>query len=949
MATPALHAQTTGSLRGEVRSGERGAGNALIEVLGSDRSVRADARGNFVLDGLPVGNHVLRVTAADGNVREESITVSAGAQATATINVSAGDATALSVVEVTGVRAAIFSARAQERANDTVSRVITADRVGQFADQNVAESLQRLPGLTIDRDGGEGRRINVRGLGPLFNPVSLNGMRIGTSDLDRDAVVDLLPNDLLGTVTVMKTLTPNMMADAIGGAVDLRAIDPFERDPGGQVRLEASRQDYAGSTDPRFNAVYTDRIEGDAFGRFGYSVAMSYSDRSLEGDVIRNRGTPRYSRVGGECTLASEPGCFLRSERIENRLDFSERERIGASVNLEWQPNDGQSLYLRLIDSRFEQSNQTFNDRWQVATNSAVTIGPQVGSFRNSELRKQVGVLERDERSWMGQLGGSTRLDSWTFDYFAGISRNTLDIPENLNGRFRVRGITIDVAQTPNVSYVSGRPGTAATSNPANPANFAFDQLTLIEEFRDDDIQMAVFDATRYMEWGERYGSIKFGANLSRRDKEVDRQETVGNPAATGGVGNVTLANLTLRNFDTRIPNWGFHPDGREALDLFRRARGVLLPSVVNSAAEDFSVEEDVNSIYLMGTIDWTETVRLIGGVRYEDTKWLTSGKELETFDPLVGNDVLSVRDLPTVENTYGNLLPSMHLRWEPDDTQVVRASVSSAIIRPNFDEGSATRQVTTAEILGAPGTFRRTVAGGNPLLDPLRALQFDLSWAWYPDESTFVYAGVFGKRIKDFFVDGEFLGADVARLGLPVGNGTRNGGFDVARVILNGDTATVRGVELAFERAFVELPGVWSGLFVAGNYTWLDSESEVPLLRPNETLPLIDQADRLANLSLGWENEQFTFRVSGNYRGEQLDILSSNPVLDEILAPWFAYDVNLRWNITPEWQLYFDAANLDARKDATRYRGDVNGTFASDEAVNDFGPSYGLGLRFTF
>jgi TonB-dependent receptor len=855
----------------------------------------------------------------------------------------------LEKIEVVGVRAAIFNSRALERQADNLKNVITADKVGQFTDQNVAESLQRLPALVIDRDAGEARRINIRGLGPLFNPVSLNGMRIGSSDLDRDSVVDVLPNDLLGTIEVIKTLTPDMDADAIGGAVDLRAIDPFERDPGGQVRLEASRQDYRGDTDPKVNAIYNGNSDLASGGRFGYSFAASFSDRSLQGNVIRNRGTPRYSRVGGECTNPTDPGCFLRSERIENRVDQTERERRGIAVNLDWQPSDAHEFYLRAVDSRYDQEISQWNDRWQIANNSAVTIGPNVGTFRNAELRKQVTFSTREERTWMAQLGGASRAGDWLFEYFLGASENDLDIPENLLGRFRIRGIFADVVQTPNVSYVSGRRGTAATSDPSNPANYAFDQLTLNQERRLDEIRTLKLDATREFEFSDRPTSFKFGIKLNRRDKETDRTETVGNPAGTGGVGNVTLADLDLIDLDTDIPFYGFQPARGPTLDLFRRARAVLAPSLANSAANDLGVAEDVDAAYLMGTIDINTSLRLFGGVRVERTNWEASGTEFEEIDPLTGNDILSVRALPSVENDYTDVLPSLHLRWEPREDLVWRAAFTTALIRPNFDEASATRSTSTEEIAGAPGTYFRSTSSGNPLLDPLKAYQFDLSLAWYPDEATYLFGGVFYKRIEDFFVDALFEGAAVARIGLPVGNGTINGGFDTAEAFLNGDRATVRGAEFAFEKAFIELPGFWSGLFVSGNFTIQDSDSEIPLLRPGESLPLIDQADRVANLSVGWENERFSVRVAANYRDEQVDAYSSSPFLDEILGEWFAYDVSLRWNIDDRWQLYVDAVNLDARKDPTRLRGDANGTFASDEGVNDFGPSYALGVRYSF
>jgi TonB-dependent receptor len=868
-------------------------------------------------------------------------------QETGNTNSSTEDAQELDTIEVKGVRGAIFSARSQEREKSNIVSIVTSDDVGQFPDQSVAESLQRVVGISVDRDAGEARRLSVRGLGPLFNPVRINGAQLGTSDTDRDAVIDVLPNDLLGNLEVSKTLTPDMDADAIGGAVNLVPIDPFERESGGTIRLEANQQDYSGKTIPKGGFIYTgSRDSGE--GRLGFTLAASYAERDLEGDVFRNRDTPVLSRVGQDCS-APAPDCFLRSVRVEQRYDQSERERLGVAAGLNLQTGNGSEFFLKYIRSEFNRQDTQWTNSYRFGSNSATAIGPRSGSFRNAELRKQVTLVSRDETTSMLQIGGEHAFDLWRVGYMAARSNSDLDFPEQLTGRFRIRGINADVQLTDTFSFVRPISGTASSANFDNLANFAFDNLTNISEVREDVIDTAKLDLERAFEWGDYAGSFKFGAKATRRDKSIDRDEVSGNPSGAGGVAPATLASIASFVPNTRITGFGIHPTSTAVGTLFRSATGALTPVPANSAALDLSVGENVDALYLMGTLELSESLSLIGGFRYEDTTWTTSGKEVETFDPLTGSDVLTVRDLGIVKNTYSDVLPSVHLRWLPSENTIFWASFSSALVRPNFDEGANTRTVTTREITGAPGTFNRSFSGGNPLLDPLKAKQVDLLLGWYPTDTTYVSAGLFYKDINDFYVAGNFVGADVARLGLPVGNGTRNGGFDSANVILNGNSAKVKGAEFAFEQAFTNLPGWWSGLFVAGNLTILDSEADVGILRPGERLPLADQADEIANLSLGWENDAFTFRVSGNFRGEQLDTISSNPQLDQILQDYFGLDLNLRYNFSDRWQVYFDASNITSRKDITIFRGDGSGGFSSDEAVNDFGPSYGLGVRWNF
>ncbi len=874
-----------------------------------------------------------------------------GAQETPAPLPPATQATDLDRIEVVGVREALFNARAQERETDVISNVVTADDAGQFSDQNVAESLQRVPGLSIDRDAGEGRRVNVRGLGPSFNPVTINGVTLATSDLDRDAVVDILPNDLLGTLTVTKTLTPDMNADAIGGAVDLRAIDPRERDTGGSARVEVGKADYADGLDPKVSALFSGRSDN-----FGFSIAGSYSERDVWGDIQRNRDVPLYNRLGTTnaqrtCNQGNpEPGCVLRSVRVENRFDRSERRRLGLAGNFVWRPQDGQEFFLRLIGARYKLDEERYVDRWQMGAQRATALGPGTGSFQGGtdvELRKQISFNKRNETTSLAHIGGQTRTDDWTFDYSAASSRNRLEIPQLLTGRFRIRNIGIDYVQDEDSIAIGGRRvGTGA--DPANPAAYAFDQVTVQTEDREDKILQANFDARRDFDWGERQGFFKAGVKGHRRDKTADREEAVGEVPGSAGIN---LGALPLQQVETRIPGFGFQPEGGAAEDLFRRNLfRTTNASFGNSVNEDYTVEEDVDAAYLMGSIDLAPSFSVFGGVRYEATQWSTSGFERESFENAAGVVTNTVRPISVDGREYSNLLPSVHMRWEPSETLVIRGSVSSAIVRPNFDEAAATREIQTEEV--SAGVFERSFSGGNPALDPLTADQFDLSVAWYPNAETFLYAGLFYKRIDDFYVDGLLIGPDVARAGLPVGDGTRNGGFDEAEVIVNGDRATVRGIELAYEQAFVYLPGWLSGLFASVNLTLVDSEADYGPIFNNRVAALPDQADRIANVSLGWENERFTVRASANYRDEQLDIVNSNPVFDQVVSDYRTYDLNLRWNINEYLQLYFDGSNLTDEKDLTVWRGDASsgGSFPADEGgAIDFGRSYAVGMRYKF
>lgn len=860
----------------------------------------------------------------------------------------------LDVIEVKGVRDALLNARAKEREEDAITSIVTGDDIGQFADENPAEALQRVPGVSIDRDAGEGRRITVRGLGAQFNPVTYSGALLATSDTDRDAVIDVLPNDLLGSLVVYKTITPDLDGAAVGALVDLQPVDPIDAGNSRRVTLGAGQQDYNGDVTPNVNAAFSQRFERPSGRVVGLSVAASYQDRSLSGDIVRNRNAPRYSRVGGECgSTSTGPECFLRSNRVENRHTESARERAGLAFGLNVLGTEESEFYVRGIFSRLDRDDTIWNDRWNMGNNRAIAIGPRTGSYQGGndvELRKQLTFNERNEETSLLQFGGSKRFDSWLLDGFLAGSRNTLDVPTELTGRFRVRNIRIDVDQSDESINVRGLRRDAQRPDPADPANYNFDEVSLVTQDRTDEILQVVFNAQRDMEWGNGDGFLKFGAKIHRRDKDANRDQIIGNPVGLGGAPATNLSQLPLVQLNTRIPNWGFQPEANAARSLFLLGLPRLNPNATNSAAEDFSVGEDIDAVYGMFSFSPSAQLSFFGGLRVERTTWDTDGFALETVDPFADGaaTTLNIQPISAARKTYTDAMPSLHLRFDASEALVLRASLSRAILRPNFDEGAATTQILSREL--EDGTYFRSYSGGNPNLDALTASQFDVSLAWYPADETVLYAGFFYKDISDFFIRSLLLGDDVAQIGFTPGDGSLTGGFDSVEAFINGSDASVRGIELAFDHSFSSAPGLLSGLFVSGNYTWVDSRADYGAIGRGGDLPLPDQADRIANLTLGWENERVSFRVSGNYRSDSLDTVGSQPEFDQILLSWFSTDFSVRYSFTDDLQLFADIININEKRDSTVYRGDGAGAFPADEGgIIDFGRSYRLGLRYLF
>lgn len=256
----------------------------LVKVKGTSQTVFSDESGRYILRQVPQSDITLVYEYLGLPAVERQI--DANIDGATTLNVRLGAATDndVEVLEVKGQREAQNKALNLYRASDAVASFIAADDIGQFVDQNVAESLQRLPGLAIARDQGEGRFVSVRGISAGLSNVTINGMRIGTpEDGSRAVPLDVIPTGSVEGISVVKAPTPDMPGDAIGGSVDVQSASPFDRDGRNiRYRAEASYNELSGETSPKVQFNFSDTFDD----KFGVSFGINFLDRKLESDNI---------------------------------------------------------------------------------------------------------------------------------------------------------------------------------------------------------------------------------------------------------------------------------------------------------------------------------------------------------------------------------------------------------------------------------------------------------------------------------------------------------------------------------------------------------------------------------------------------------------------------------------------------------------------------------------
>ncbi|WP_226704715.1 TonB-dependent receptor [Microbulbifer elongatus] len=862
-------------------------------------------------------------------------------------------------VSVVGTQASLQRARDLERQSDVWKNVVAADDIGNFPDQNVAESLQRLPGLSISRDEGEGRNVIVRGLSPAFNNVTINGVRMGgTGEESRDNIVslDTVPSDLLNGIEVSKASTPDMDGDAIAGTVNLKTLTAFDRKGDSfAVRTESSYNERSGKMSPKVSGSFT-KLFDTAFGEDTLGIALTGSgfERDIRLDdfrVARSDGTDLIARETAE-------GTFYQPQEIDQRLEIGTRTRTGATANIAFRPDENNELYLNLTASKLRDEDVRVQQEWETrrASGSEIkVIGPNSGVLDDVDLEKQIFYKDTTSKNFSVSLGGEHLFDQFELSYQVDRSESSYDNPLGTRGRFRERDELIKYTVTNDSVMIDATPDTDDYSRNksgvdiSDPANFAFDNILIDDVRSEDEISSARVDGKWNFDFGGNTGYIKAGIKVRDRSKLQDKEQLDMSPGDFGF--DVTMADIGYFNpKDTNLDNFVLIPDLDAAKDLFFQARDLMVPNGFNTSNpnDDFTIDEKINAAYVMGQYDFSEEWSVIAGARVEQTKLESAGnitESLRTCDDaecamytttqILGEDLVE-------SQSYSDVLPSVHFRYEPSDELVMRLALTTAVKRPAFNENRPNIAVITEE--QEDGSYSRAYVGGNPNLETLHADQVDFLVSWYPSENLALSGGLFYKDITDFIVQGTLEGSTVTQAGFGVGDGTQNGGYDVVTTFFNGETAKVQGVELNYFQSFAAIPGV----FVDGNVTFADSTSRVEQIRPGETFRLPDQPKSVGNLSLGYENELISLRLSGNYVGEKLETIASDPAADEIREARFSMDFGARYYLSETMSIYFDAINLNEAKDVRVFR---NGNNAPRmfESVQDYGRTFQLGFRANF
>jgi len=874
---------------------------AMIRLVGTNREAVTDATGRFRIDQLADGDYQLEVNYL--GYGKQVVAVQIRQQQGQTLRLTLVPQKNLEVIRVSGQREGQARALNVQRAADNIKSVVSSDYLGRFPDANVAESVQRLAGISIQRDQGEGRYVNVRGAPLEFANVTVDGVVMPSPNGSTRAIdLDTIPSDVISTLEVTKALTPDLDADAIAGNINIvtqGALDsqqPFVR---GSL---AAGRNQKGSGDVRSGSLTLGQQFAE--GKAGVLLSGSHSSTERVTDNVEHTWSKQSN------------GQYLPTTTEFKDYELT-RTRSGLSARFDWRPSDLHRLYLAQHYSRFEDDEYRDTMTLELERFTATSTSEKGVAGRATfakELRHR--TVEKTIKS--SQFGGQSLVHDWQFDYSAAYSSATEAYPNRNYLIFRESTrpqLAFDFSNPDLPVYqVLDSKGAVIRGDFNFPLNqYAFRRYERRFGEAEETEQAYSFDASHVGAIGQIESRWKLGVKARLKDKTND-EDRKRNAVGTGG----PAFSAVVRDKQS-LPFGGTYNNGPKLRTDFIDAYSSIyenaqyLPLVPASTTTDFKASEDILALYAMNTLSWDSTTVVLGG-RLEQTA--TEGSAAQ-FDNTTGLAVPKVAD-----NDYLKFFPSAHLRYELDNGVILRSAYSTGLNRPNFAD-LAPYFIVEERSSGGGGS----ISIGNSELKATYAHNLDVLAEYYLEPLGHLAAGVFYKKLNDPIFK--------ARSTQTSGEFT---GFQMTRPE-NGDSGRLYGVELNWQQTIAALPGF--GVML--NYTLAESSADLPFGIGKTDLP--GTSRHTYNAAINYDNYGVSAQLAYNLRTEYVDALdTSDPGLNIFWDKRGTLDFSTSYKLTPQLSVFAEATNLTDSK-AIRYQGSRTRVFEHEQ----FGRAWQVGVRGNF
>ncbi|MEM8527958.1 MAG: TonB-dependent receptor [Bacteroidota bacterium] len=879
-----------------------------------------DINGAYRLTNVPVGTHTLQFSYLGYETQTKEITIAAGQELEVNMSLSEDGVTLEEIVvkgQAVGQRAAIN----QQINSNTIVNVVSREKLQELPDQNAAEAVGRLAGVSVYRNGGEGQQVAIRGISPRFNSITINGERLASTDEQTRSVdLSMISPDMLAGIELFKAITPDMDGDAVGGTVNF-AVKKADEGLNANIRF---LQGYNGLSNRlagimRTNAFVSQRLLDNKFGVIA-TANFQRADRSSESL------NSDYEYLG--VTAEGDPIQQLSNLVL---LDQQEtRDRLGGSFTLDYTFNAKNTILLNANYGQTNRDELRYRRRYRLSNNA-----------QEFDIRQR----DRSIKLFSTSINGDHKFGNFTFKWKGNYGRSDQETPFSLTGRFQELAATTgqpssnDLTQVPSF-FKNNLQNTIFYNSVFQPVDVQEERYSTQADLQYD------FKAGKWLN-----GKIKTGFKYRQVERERDVTSfrirpylDSENPGADDPENFVLKPNSTrilFANFLGDYTNEDFldgeydllpgtadlrakftTPTGNIDYDAYNEIFGTnyqegdAIPylghvdinkvrSFYEAYREDYvrDLEQDrqdyfgsdrVTAYYAMTELNITDKFMLLGGVRVEET-------EQEYTAVITGNieegeeELLSNKEFVTEGRTYRDVLPMFHARYKPFDFMDVRAAVTKTLARPNFFNIVPWELINNSE---------QEIQRGNANLLQTNAWNYDLFLSFYNDFGLFTLGGFYKELYNlDYVGNYAILDQDSPFQGYLV--------FEP----LNADRPSkVRGIEFDLQANLRPLNGWVNGLVFGANLTIARSETFYPFFEVNqisnpvydpdseeydprfdpgssdfdpfaefppftilktETIErvgsVVGQANLIGNLTLGYEKKGFSGRVSVNYQSDAL------------------------------------------------------------------------------
>lgn len=899
----------TGRVVGTVSNAETGdyLEGAVVEVPALGMSTTTNRRGEFSLGNVAAGDYKVTVSYAGLDPKTLSASVAAGGTAVLEAKLTA-EVYQLETYTVTGVKEGNAAALTVQKNAANVVNVVSMDAFGDVADGNIGNFLQRLPGIDVTKSNGDINGFGIRGIPQALNTVSMDGEMLPAAFAgdggagDRAFPIDNMPAELISSLKVTKSPTPDMPADSLGGNVDLKsksAMDFTARRITYRLSLNNNLDRSGTEWTPSASFTYMDRF-GDR-GEWGVTVSGSYAKTANTRDRIQNN----YGYYPNE----DDPNAFLYNTRLRLLDDDFTRERMATSLKLEHKIGKNIMAYLGAVYTQVDYNMDRYDYRI-ASRNGSIQSGAEALYFTSNSIEAMTVAMDSDRKNKAYKVNAgmditlprgemAVRLNHaegkshYVSHTMCGVSTRNAAITATVDSTGwggRERPVVIQPA------FPAGGNTTIfyGTNLDAYSAQYFDSDTTVDDELNEGRLDWRWDKPLQEARWVK---FVKVGGLFRLKDYneyKVSNRYTY-NTTMGGSVAQFAKPKPGYALFD------GYYPaftqlDIKKAAAMYDSNPGAFTANANNKDRNIPSiVNEKVGSVYLMSELEY-KRASIVFGVRVESTRQTGSGDVIEAAEEL--EELLPGTKFNDLDEQYTDIFPGIHFRYFATKDAVLRASWSQSMGRPSISKQAPGYSLTDGQSDDDPDKLDGYVTINNTNLKPMYSNNFDISAEYYFKKVGILSLGAFAKRMDGFiYTERTTVPNDIDEYG-------RYANYGLRTQRNMADVAKVQGLEFNYRQALDFLPGILRDTTFFFNCTWQKTSGKFGD-KNTQTTDLVGFKPFISNVGFVYKYRKFETQVTFNYSKAYFASVNNSSVVSTRINEtyWMDDDMTLDLEFKYRWQ----------------------------------------------